>query len=101
MAKIKGVKGLTVHVEVNGVALPEYDDDEAEEDLLHAFKYIEVVDGAKFAVTYKTDKSFSYKADSLVFSGKLMHITLFALLILEVYIDGQYADSCTYDVSCR
>jgi len=72
MAVLDKIKGMTVEVQVAGVALQEYPD-EKDTTPSRSSNYIEALNGSQFAIVCKTDDSFSCHNKSI---------------FVKVYIDG-------------
>jgi len=66
MVTLDKIKGLTVEVQVAGVALPEFPNDKHSTHA-HVSKYIEARTGAQFVVVCKVDEDSDLSNKSLVF----------------------------------
>ena len=61
--KLQAVPGVTVTVQVDGVALPEYEDADAvandyeDQDINEDVRYIEATSGSEFSIYFKLDKN--------------------------------------------
>ncbi|KAK5134231.1 hypothetical protein LTR08_006774 [Meristemomyces frigidus] len=68
MAILPGAPGISCTIQVNGEDLPEYDDDDAEEQPAHTAtttRYIEAVTGANFEIATRFSRTFAQRKEGV------------------------------------